>query len=212
MYSLISQTAPQCEGGSIHHPFGRGLQAMSSTDGVSHSSIIQLPISSVTNDANDIGAPICLTRPDDARDILAAFEQLGEVVSKELLQLRYSEPDSSGVVAIDGVQFEVESLNCSIEKDKESFSVRLYSETGATKVRVSAGDIRGRDPKTGELLSVSSPEIENKEVISSPDDSMVTVHKVQRAPRKDISTIPRIIEKKGRYGFAVEWEDGATII
>lgn len=120
--------------------------------------------------------------------------------------LRYSEPDGSGLVTIDGVQFEIESLSCSIEADKLSFSVRLYSESGATKIRVPAAEIRGRDPKTGEFISSRSP--------SSPADGMVTVTKAkgQSTPKKDHSIIPTNIEKKGKYGFAVEWDDGATII
>ena len=203
----------QCEGGSKHYPFGRGLQALSSEGSLSCSSTIQLPISPVTNGANDDGAPICLTRPGEAEDELAAFQQLAIEVSNELLLLRYSEPDSSGLIAIGGVQFEVASISCSIEADKASFSVRLYSESGATKVRVPAANIRDRDPKTGEPLSGESPETENSASNSTSDD-MVTVTKAKtlNKPRNDTSIIPTSIEKKGKYGFAVEWDDGATII
>lgn len=196
-----------CEGGSKHHPFGRGLQGLPFVDSIPKSSVVQLPISSVTNDANDNGAPICLARPSTASDELVAFEQLASVVSKELLRLRYSDPDSDGVVVIGGVRFELESLSCSIETGKDAFSVRLYSESGATKVSVPAADIRGRDPKTGELLSASPPKVEGKEASMLTGDGMVTVHK-----KKDPSTTPTSIERKGRYGFAVEWDDGATII
>ena len=209
----LTNSLAQCEGGSKHHPFGRGLQALSSEGTLPCSSITQLPISSVTNGANDDGAPICLTRPGEAEDELAAFQQLAKEVSNELLLLRYSEPDSSGLVTIGGVQFEVESISCSIEADKASFSVRLYSESGATKVRVPAANIRDRDPKTGELLSGDSPEAENNASSSTTDDMItVTKAKAKSKPRNDPSIIPTSIEKKGKYGFAVEWDDGATII
>lgn len=212
----------QCEGGSKHHPFGQGLQGVSLPENISPLNIIQMPVSTLTNDANDSGAPICLTRPSEASDELAAFEQLAQVVSKGLLSLRYSDPEADGMIVVDGVSFELQSLSCSIVKGKEAFSVRLYSETGATKVEIPAADIRGRDPKTGEMLSKDS-RAKDSQSSSSTADSMVTVTKATEAAtltrssppktgKKDITTIPINVERKGKYGYAVEWEDGATII
>ena len=177
---------------------------------VKHSNIIRLPISTTTNDSNDAGVPLCVSRPDNgAEEELAAFEQLARITSKELLLLRYADPESEGMINIGGVRFEIVSLNCSIEAGKDAFSVRLYCESGARKISVPASNIRSRDPKTGEQLSNSSGKSANSG--EARKDDMVIVHKASHN-RRHPSNIPTSIEKKGRYGFAVEWEDGATII
>lgn len=189
------------------------MQGSSPENAVRHSNIIHLPISSVTNEANDTGVPLSLARPETgADDELVAFGQLAKMTSKELLLLRYADPERDGVVIVQGAKFEVSTLNCSIEAGNDSFSVRLYSESGATKISVPASNLRSRDPKTGEPLSVQ-PQSQAKGSLISASGDMVTVHKVSHGKtRRHPKNIPTSCEKKGRYGFAVEFEDGATII
>jgi hypothetical protein len=146
-----------------------------------------LPISTLANDANDQGLPLTLARPHNAEDELGAFQNLAEMVSRELLISRYQSPES--FVRIDGVNWELASLTCTIESGNNAFMVRLYSETGATQVRIPAIHIRRRDPKSGEIVS------------SDSDDANASP-KIR----------PTRVEKKGKYGFTVEWADGATLI
>lgn len=172
---------------------------------VDSSNIVRLPISTATNDANDRGSPLSLTRREGAVEELNAFEELAEIVTKELLLQRYRVSEMLGTITIDGVDFEVESVNCSIEKGKDNFQVRLFSNTSAKQVRIPASQVRGRDPKSGEFLS-NHVYVED----NNPEDEIVSVHK--SGERKDPAYTPTRVEQKGRYGFAVEWGDGATII
>ena len=206
-----------CEGGTTHYPFGKGLEDLPVAEKhkIPSENIVRLPISTLTNDSNDNGSPLCVNRPDDAKDELWAFEQLARVVSKELFLLRYRVSEQLGLINIDGVDFEVEGIGCSIDKGKDTFIVRLFSDSGAKQVRIPPTQLRGRDPKNGEFLSnhVNSGDQSQH---TKPGDDMVTVYKATQTKKdqtkKDPSFIPTSIEQKGRYGFAVEWGDGATII
>jgi hypothetical protein len=195
-----------CDGGSKHYPFGRGLSEKLK-DSIATSNIIQLPISTLTNDANDSGSPLCITRPCEAAEELSAFEELARVVSKELMLLRYSVAEEAPLIRIDGVKFEVDSLSCSLEKGKDTFVVRLFSESGAKQIRVPASQVRSRDPKSGETLLGKSVANDNAASLKS---GMVTVHKANE--KNDPTFTPTRVERKGKYGFAIEWGDGATII
>jgi hypothetical protein len=148
---------------------------------------VQLPISALANDANDQGLPLTLARPHNAEDELRAFQSLAEIVSRELLISRYQSPEN--FVCIDGVNWELASMTCTIESGNNAFMIRLYSETGATQVRIPAFHIRRRDPKSGDIVS------------SDSDDANASP-KIR----------PTRVEKKGKYGFTVEWADGATLI
>lgn len=167
-----------------------------------------MPISTITNDANDNGSPLCVARPEDASDELQVFEQLAFLVSKELLLSRYKVSENLGLINIEGVEFEVEGISCSIEKGRASFVVRFFSDSAAKQVRIPSTQLRGRDPKNGEFLSNHLKAVESEGL--SQKESIVTVHKANE--KKDPTYTPTSIEQKGRYGFAVEWGDGATII
>jgi hypothetical protein len=172
--------------------------------------IIQLPISTTTNDANDNGEPMCLTRSEAAHVELSAFSTLAKNVSKELLKLQYGRNDDQKVVTFgtDTQTFDVSTIQLSLAKVAgDGFIVRLYSESGATQEQITGAKLRSTDPKTGDELE-SSP-FKDK-VKSSNQDPMVT--ETRPTEKKSPSSTPSKIEKKGRYGYAVHWGDGAVII
>jgi hypothetical protein len=211
----LSQTnSSQCEGGSRHYPFGRGLadQATIAGTSVAVADIIRLPVSTSTNDANDVGKPLCLARPAEAIDELSAFETLARNVAKELLKLHYGRTESQDIFTFGSSLeiFNAATTNLTLDKATgDSFMVRLFCDSGAIQKRVSAKSLRARDPKTGNKLADSPfKDDESIESESASLEPMVTVTKAKRNP----SLIPTSVEKKGRYGFAVQWADGATII
>jgi hypothetical protein len=177
-----------------------------------HENIFQLPISTLTNDANDRGQPLCLSRPTEASEELTTFYHLAQAVSKEILLLHYDhQPEGTATapafVTLEGhsERFDLSTLQLSVDKFKpDCFTLRLFSETGATQVLISASNLRGRDPKTGENQNPSDEE-ETKPLTST--DNMVHVHK-HGSPK----LFPATVDKKGKYGYAVTWADGATII
>lgn len=156
-------------------------------------------------------------RPEAAAEELDVFDQLAAALSKELLLVQHgrSRSDSGGVDEPVSVvfrdsdeRFDVATTHLSLDSSKEGFLVRLFSNDGATQLSLSAGELRSRHPKTGEKLDL---EAEDERAIgdTARSDSTVTHHKANATgPR----LMPAKIEKKGRYGYAVEYADGATII
>lgn len=174
--------------------------------------MFHLPISTLTNDANDSGEPLCLLRSDAATEELNVFHQLATALSKELLLIQHGRSRSDGggvdepvsVVFPDGGEsFDVATTHLSLDASKMGFQVRMFSNDGATQVSLSADELRSRHPKTGEKLDLESDDG------SEPANSMVQ-HTKASAQRPRL--MPATIEKKGRYGYAVEFADGATII
>lgn len=232
-----------CEGGSRHYPFGKGIidnedgsdssnaSALEAV-GIDASSIVHLPISPLTNGANDSGEPLCLERPGDGAAELQAFEGLAKGVSQDLLLLQHgisrrksdaigvNSGSSGAVVTFDsgaGQKFDVASLYMSIDgSDGESFAVRLFSGAGAWQGKVDGMTLRSIDPKTGERLADAvDEEPKPKAGCGSSsgkggiDGVMIHLHKSdEKKPR----LFPAKVEKKGIYGYSVEWADGATII
>lgn len=183
---------------------------MGDSGSIDATNLVQLPISTTTNDANDAGEPLCLKRPDNAKEELAAFSKLAQNVSKELLKLQYGQSDDKQLVTFgtDPQQFDVSTVQLGIDKiSGGAFSVRIYSESGATQIKVAPVELRSRDPKTGERLE-GNPYKEALE--RAPSDPMVT--KTSTKEKKSPSLVASRVEKKGRYGYAVQWDDGAIII
>jgi hypothetical protein len=179
-------------------------------DGVANTAkVVQLPISTTTNDANDAGEPLCLMRSEAAHVELSAFSTLAKNVSKELLKLQYGRSDNPEVVTFgtDSQTYDVSTAQLSLDKANDGLMVRLFSDSGATQERIMGAELRSRDPKTGIKLE-SSPF--KDEVKSSNKDPMVTESRA--AGKKSPSLTPKKVEKKGRYGYAVHWDDGAIII
>ena len=233
-----------CEGGSRHYPFGKGIVGANSEAGDSNlspleavgidsSSIVQLPISPLTNGANDSGEPLCLERPSDGEAELQAFEGLAKVVSQEMLLLQHglscmkssgnsgaNSGSSDAVVTFDsgaGQKFDVASLHMSVDgSDAKSFAVRLFSDAGAWQGKVDGVILRSIDPKTGERMSDAIDEEPKPKTgcsSSSPNGGIdsIVIHRHTNDEKKP-RLFPAKVEKKGIYGYSVEWADGATII
>lgn len=183
---------------------------------LSDSNIFQFPISIKTNEANDNGQPLCLTRPQDASIELDLFHQLSTTVVKELLLLehgRSSDVSDESSVRIGGEVFDVASLQLTVDNNSKSFVVRMFSDSGATQVQIPGNKLRTWHPKLGEAMEVDGNE--------SADDSMIThtsgkgcgSHSHDHDHGKEMPRLfPCKIEKKGRYGYSVEWADRGTII
>jgi len=227
-----------CEGGSRHYPFGKGILDEAEADstsslrsvGINPSSIVQLPISSLTNDANDAGEPLCVQRPAKGHEELDSFWGLAKIVSQELLLSQYGKSSmgqtskgsdgafSDAVVTFEGSagqHFDVASLYMSVDSDSDSFAVRLFCDAGAWQGKIDGEVLRSTDPKTGERLpdNDKSMDVVHPEVACGSSngfgDGMVQHHE---AGKKKARLFPASVEKKGIYGYAVEWADGATII
>jgi hypothetical protein len=204
----------ECEGGGKHFPFGKGFQDFIKQDkghlDINLDNVCQLPISTLANDANDDGIPLCISRPEKGTNELAAFEQLANIVSKELYMLPHRRAENQQQVVFKDSRetFDVISLQLSLDQDEERpFVVRIFSENGAMQIRVAPAELRSRDPKTGDKLDSEDTPAES----TSNDqngDGMVSIHKTSS---KKIS-IPKGIEKKGKYGYSVTWGDNAKII
>ena len=205
----------ECDGGGKHFPFGKGFQDFVKQDkghlDVNLDNVCQLPISTLANDANDDGIPLCLTRPEKGTSELAAFEQLANIVSKELYMLPHRRAENQQQVVFKDSReiFDLISLQLSLDQDEERpFVVRIFSENGAMQIRVAPAELRSRDPKTGDKLdsgdAPAKPTSNGKK-----DDGKVSIHRSTGS--KKIS-IPQGIEKKGKYGYSVTWGDGAKII
>lgn len=214
------------DNGKKHFPFGKGFSANEQLENATVScaganvSLVQLPISVALNDANDDGIPLTMSRPEDATKELAAYELLTNIVSKELLRVQY------GAGFIDGLSeyvtfnthpdksFDVSNVTLSLDRARgnEAMTVRIFSESDAIQWHIAPSQLRSRDPKTGDSIPNSpfmNDEISKDQSLDS--DPIVTETKVVKKKRSP-SVIPTKVERRGRYGFAVEWGDGATII
>jgi len=175
------------------------------------SSVIQLPISEAANSANDNGSPFCLTRPADAAEELRAFQTLAKNVSGELLKMQFGRKVGEEFVmfGLDSEPFDLATVQLSIDKSSdETFVVRLFGESGAIQKRISSAELRSRDPKSGDVIEGGSFRDYLRDASST--DPVVAVHRVKG--KKSPSLRPLGVERRGLYGFAVRWADGATII
>jgi Mrp family chromosome partitioning ATPase len=182
-----------CDGGGKHFPFGNGILEENIKN------VFRLPISTATNTANDSGNPLTVGRPIHAAEELYVMEKLGKTVARELL---LSQHGQSGAIQEGGSrphkivfpsseaddEFDVASTHLAVSP--EGFVARFFSDKGAMQVTIPATSLRARHPKTGEILE-------------DEEDGMV-----KRSQR----LLPAKLDPKGRYGYAVEWADGATII
>jgi len=219
----------ECEGGGKHYPFGHSLkdQPQKMLSLIDAASVIQLPISTIANEANDMGVPLCLSRPQFAQKELQAFESLARKVSAELLRLQFGSYDSNVkkvYVTFDPSEseyFDVATIQLSLNKTprnqprgEEMFTVRLFAESGAIQKRIPAVALRCRDPKTGEVIA-DSPFLEQArnamEKGKAGLDPIVTFHRAG-SEKVSPSVVPRVVQKKGRYGYSVQWDDGTTVI
>lgn len=198
--------------GVLYFPFGRDIPE----DGIfEKTSIIKLPISPVANDSIDEGIPFCLQRRVGAEPELKAFKNLSNTLSQGLLNLQYRKSHNAefGQVSFSDVEGPFDVSTMSLELTSSGvFSVCLLSDTGAIQKRITPVALRTRDPKSGEIIPDSPflrfTDEESQEGTAPETTVIVQKNKGKRSP----SLIPTKVEKKGKYGYAVEWGDGATII
>ena len=183
----------QCEGGGKHYPFGGiggkdVLTLMANKCGLNKSDIFQMPISSHVNASNDQGTPLTLSRPQRAIDVVVAYDEMAKSISRSLFALLYENQRDSLIVDTPHGSFEIDtdSLTMKVSEPNNEILVRIYSNNSANQMKIKGFNLRKRDPKTGEVQSNCNNHDTNSRVMQ--------------------------ISKKGRYGFIVEWADGAKII
>ena len=188
---------------------------------IQKSSIFQLPISCRTNEANDEGSPLCLSRPVEASDELSIFSKLSYTVAKYLLLLQHGRSDESAsssleesMVQLDGQNFDIASLHMSVCDSSETFTIRLFSDSGAAEAIIAGEKLRNWHPKLGHAMDHddgSTDEIEKKDPVVITNTAGCGNHQHDHHHARS-RLFPCRIEKKGRYGYSVQWGDQATII
>lgn len=164
-----------------------------------------LPISTVMNDANDSGMPLCLNRPGNGLIELAAFEHLATLVSRELFLLPYRNKEKL-LISFEGkdVLFDLSTLHLSLDQ-AQSLVVRIFSDTSALQLKLSPSELRRRDPKTGEILESEDFQVGDA---SGSEQSPI----IQKSTSRQRRLHTESVEKKGKYGFSVMWGDGDKLI
>jgi NUBPL iron-transfer P-loop NTPase len=212
--------------GKRHFPFGHGLIDQVNNSGkrqFASKNIVKLPMSMATTEANETATPLTMSRPENGADNeLSAYNQLAQIVCQQLLHTQYGSDDSSKEYVCFGDnahEFDVASIVLSLDNTKsvppeaKKFVIRIFSKTGAKQIQVLPSIFRASDPRTGELI-LDSPFLtkqEDNDIISNKSiDPMVATTKV--LTRKSPSIVPSSVSRRGRYGFQVVWQDGATII
>eukprot|EP00986_Skeletonema_menzelii_P006841 scaffold2597_cov142-Skeletonema_menzelii.AAC.11 len=137
------------------------------------------------------------------------------------------------VVTIDEVEdstFDVPFTQLDIDNSHKRFTVRLFCNEGGYQKIISGADLRSRNPKTGEVEDDSSSHFGEREgktaqqgcgggghrVDRGSSQPSIMVHRhssdcADNSNEKD-NLFPAKLSKKGKYGYEVEWADGATII
>ena len=205
----------ECENGVRHFPFGRGVAA---TDiGFSGADVLQLPLSEVAGEANDTARPLSCYRPANASRELAAFGDLAKVVSGELMRVQFgsSVEEKGSYVVFEGHDspFRTDSLALAVDPKRgpEYMVARFFSDEGGAQRVLRGSSLRSRDPKTGDAI-VGSPFGGGDETAGSGSSGRDGVIVTKSSAKVNPSVVPSKVERKGRYGFAVQWNDGATII
>jgi hypothetical protein len=176
------------------------------------------------NDGNENGEPIMMMKKASHQQASSssleqdAFRRLADHVSQFMLLTQYGHPDNEKtLVRFKGetTTFPLESILLKLQQGSESnnLTVRLVSSEGATQQSFKPVRLRNRDPATGELIP-DSPFLEQEE-----EEKSLEIHITHSSGRKppspnkpSPSLKPVKVERRGRYGYAVEWADGATII
>jgi len=208
----------ECDDGCRHYPFGKGFAGEESesdkgllSNVLSSENICQLPISGTANAAIDVGVPICISRPEEAKDELDSFTKLAKIVSRELFQLPHRQPSSEGRVILEDQHFDISTIHLS--DDGDSLMIRFFSENGALQKRISAEKLRNLDPMSGQVVDESSSVADDDNQIIKTETVIVSTHKSDSsAPGGQVKIKPERIEEKGRVGFEVTWSDGSRFI
>uniref|UniRef100_A0A7S0C276 Gamma-butyrobetaine hydroxylase-like N-terminal domain-containing protein n=1 Tax=Proboscia inermis TaxID=420281 RepID=A0A7S0C276_9STRA len=205
--AVLNMSYFECDGGGRHYPFGGngGGDSLAESLKVAPSHIFHMPVSTAINSANEDGNPICLSTPTGANAELSAFADLARLVSHELYVLQHGgnlKSRKGGEDNFDGIrvkfdedeEFDASNIILTADNKRKRFVVRFFSEVGATQKNVNGKDLIGRNPKTGDKLV---NEVEAEGETSNHNHS---------------NLFPAKIERKGYYGYSVEWASGATMI
>ena len=175
--------------------------------------IFQFPISNYVNDGNDTGTPLCLSRPREAATELDIFNKLATDVASKLLKLQFEREgthvgnETKCLIDLDGDVFDAASIQVSANNSKQEFVVRFFSESHAIEKSLSGDKLRLWHPKLGTPLADDN--VDNVVVTKSSSSS----HGCSSSSHSSSPTLfPCTLEKKGRYGYSIEWADGATVI
>jgi hypothetical protein len=126
--------------------------------------------------------------------------------------------------------FEVASAFLKANDKSKTFTVRVFSNEGvATQLDIAAQILRMAHPKTGSPMDAKKDDI-SKTVGPASTSNLgasgggcgsgggggVHIHHHSHEPAPPAPTMPRLfpvtLERKGQFGYSVEWADGATII
>jgi Mrp family chromosome partitioning ATPase len=232
-----------CEGGGRHYPFGKSHSLNEDDCGNASkwqflpnpSHVFHLPISTIVNVSNDSGSPLCCDRPDGAEDELKAFSQLADAVAADLMLIQHGLPPLSvqaqtasgkGILTVvldeaGELEFDVPLTQMSVDNQKKSFTVRLFSNEGGYQKSINGRDLRYRDPKTGDiedsLISITARDHAHNGCGGSHSGktmpSMVQHHSACNHDHGEKDRLfPATLTRKGNYGYEVAWADGAKII
>jgi Mrp family chromosome partitioning ATPase len=230
-----------CEGGGRHYPFGK---SQSPTDESMASKLSQfmpnqshtfhLPISTTLNTMNDSGTPLCADKPTDTEDELAAFSQLANAISVDLLRIQHGLPPLSVESTISNgksifalvieesgeLEFDVPLTQLSVDNEARHFTVRLFGNEGGYQKTIHGFDLRCRDPKTGDIDEslLANIQVIGKSQCGGGNNSnqrsktMVQHHSACDHGKEEDGLFPATLTRKGNYGYEVLWADGAKII
>jgi len=205
------------------------------------SHVFHLPISETVSGSNESGKPFCCDEPNsNSEEEWAVFSKLADAVSTDLLLLQHNmipasmqgqqgNSSASMVVTIDEVEdsaFDVPLTQLDIDNSHKRFTVRLFCNEGGYQKVISGAELRSRNPKTGEVEDDSSSQEGttaqqgcgggSRSSNSGSSQPSILVHHhssecTDNSNEKD-NLFPAQLTKKGKYGYEVEWADGATII
>ncbi|GMH77408.1 hypothetical protein TrST_g9189 [Triparma strigata] len=158
----------------------------------SEADLVRIPMSEAVSAANDDGVPVALLGTTEEA---LAYEQLATVLTRRLFDRdttpstpHPSDPSESELEAspstVDNV--DVNSVSLTYDPNRKSFVIRIFSENGASENLIDPEALRTVNPKTGEPLEDTKK-----------NDRMLAV---------------KATERKGSYGYAVTWGNGATFI
>ena len=209
-----SLLVPQCEGGGVHFPFGKGFEEFMDEIGrgdFDQKNVCRLPISSEANNATEEGMPLSLSRPPSAKNELEALQNLAHIVSRELFRLPYKPENTIGTVSFEDnmEQFELNSIHLSLDGDR--LVVRAFSENGAVQKRFLPKELRRLDPKNGSILDPTTGSIGYDSEPSIKKMGRIEIHRTS-ASKIDDKDMVKNLEKKGKVGYEVTWGDGSKFI
>ncbi|GMH62020.1 hypothetical protein TL16_g03392 [Triparma laevis f. inornata] len=157
----------------------------------SEADLVRIPMSEAVSKANDDGVPVALL---GTAEEASAYEELAAILTRRLFDRdicpssQPSDPSESELEAspstVDSI--DVNNVSLTYDHNRKSFVIRIFSEDGASESLADPEALRTVNPKTGELLEDTKK-----------NTRMLAV---------------KATERKGSYGYAVTWGNGATFI